>query len=183
MSHPEEGKEVFNENETLEIRKNQADMFLHKEIEENNKTAFLIMPFVTFISLCLLYISWFNFWSVLLILFIVICVCGAIAFLAENREYKKYLELIYMDTSVLEKVEKLMEAKKEQDVKQEAIKKHSDEVKAMNYKLSHPQCPNCGSTNTKPIGNVNRAASVAMWGLASSKIGKQYQCNRCNHKW
>lgn len=93
------------------------------------------------------------------------------------------MELIYTDISILEEVERLMQIKKEQDARQEAIKKHNDEVKAINYKLSHPKCPNCGSTNTKQISNVNRAASVAMWGLASSKIGKQYQCNQCNHKW
>lgn len=51
------------------------------------------------------------------------------------------------------------------------------------HSAAHPKCPSCGSTNTKKIGNLNRTASVAMWGLASSKIGKQYQCNKCGHKW
>lgn len=87
--------------------------------------------------------------------------------------------MIYTDVSILEEVEKLMQIKKAENAKKEAIKKQNDEIQA----LSHPKCPNCGSTNTKQISNVNRAASVAMWGLASSKIGKQYQCNRCNHKW
>lgn len=47
----------------------------------------------------------------------------------------------------------------------------------------HPKCPMCGSTNTEKIGTINRAASVAAVGLASSKIGKQYQCKNCKHKW
>ena len=46
-----------------------------------------------------------------------------------------------------------------------------------------PKCPNCGSTNTVKIGTLNRAASVVAVGLASSKIGKQYQCKNCKHKW
>lgn len=178
-----ERTEIFNENELLGIRKNQADVFLHKEVANNNTIAFLLVPFLLFISLCWLWISWFNFWSVLLIIFIAFCVFGEIGILQENKKFKKYLELIYTDVSILEEVERLMKIKKEQDARQEAIKKQNDEVKAMNYKLSHPQCPNCGSTNTKQISNANRVASVAMWGLASSKIGKQYQCNRCNHKW
>ena len=45
------------------------------------------------------------------------------------------------------------------------------------------KCPVCGSTNTKELSNLNRTASVATWGLASSKIGKQYECKSCGHKW
>ncbi len=45
------------------------------------------------------------------------------------------------------------------------------------------RCPECGSTDTKRISADNRAFSVAVYGLASSKIGKQYQCNNCGHKW
>lgn len=41
------------------------------------------------------------------------------------------------------------------------------------------KCPYCNSTNVKKIGNVNRVASVAMVGIASSKIGKQWHCNNC----
>ena len=47
----------------------------------------------------------------------------------------------------------------------------------------HPKCPMCGSSNTTQISTLNRAASVAAVGLASSKIGKQYQCKNCKHKW
>lgn len=47
----------------------------------------------------------------------------------------------------------------------------------------HPKCPICGSTNTERISTLNRTVSVAAVGLASSKIGKQYQCKRCKHKW
>lgn len=49
--------------------------------------------------------------------------------------------------------------------------------------LEHPQCPMCGSRNTQKISTMNRTISVGVAGLASSKIGKQYECRRCNHKW
>lgn len=45
------------------------------------------------------------------------------------------------------------------------------------------KCPVCGSTNVKRISDLNRTVSVATLGLASSKIGKQYECGKCKHKW
>lgn len=45
------------------------------------------------------------------------------------------------------------------------------------------KCPNCGSINTKKISTSSRAASVAMVGVASSKIGKQFECKKCGYKW
>lgn len=50
-------------------------------------------------------------------------------------------------------------------------------------RLKHPTCPLCGSNNTVKIGTLNRGLSVAFTGLASSKIGKQYECKECHHKW
>ena len=49
--------------------------------------------------------------------------------------------------------------------------------------LKRPKCPMCGSTDTQIISTLNRAVSVGMVGLASSKIGKQYECKKCKHKW
>lgn len=45
------------------------------------------------------------------------------------------------------------------------------------------KCPICGSTNVTKISTVNRAVSIGLLGLASSKIGKQYECKKCKHKW
>lgn len=44
-------------------------------------------------------------------------------------------------------------------------------------------CPMCGSKKVRRIGTANRAASIAVTGLASGKIGKQYECDNCRHKW
>lgn len=46
-----------------------------------------------------------------------------------------------------------------------------------------PICPHCNSNNTYRITELNRALSIATVGLASSKIGKQYGCHNCKHKW
>ena len=44
-------------------------------------------------------------------------------------------------------------------------------------------CPMCGSKKAKKISDLNRASSIAVFGVASSKIGKQYECDNCNYKW
>lgn len=46
-----------------------------------------------------------------------------------------------------------------------------------------PKCLVCGSTNISKISTLNRTVSVATVGLVSSKIGKQYECKNCKHKW
>lgn len=45
------------------------------------------------------------------------------------------------------------------------------------------KCPNCGSANTKRITTVDRVVSTTMVGVASSKIGKQFECKDCGYKW
>lgn len=42
------------------------------------------------------------------------------------------------------------------------------------------KCPFCQSTSVKKLGSVGRLASIGFWGLASSKVGKQWHCKNCN---
>lgn len=50
--------------------------------------------------------------------------------------------------------------------------------------LEHkPKCPTCGSDNIKKISATSKAASVAMWGLLSRKVHKQWHCNHCGSEW
>lgn len=42
------------------------------------------------------------------------------------------------------------------------------------------KCPYCKSTAVSKIGSVGRFASVGFWGIASSKVGKQWHCHNCN---
>ncbi len=46
-----------------------------------------------------------------------------------------------------------------------------------------PKCPTCQSTNIKKISALNRGASIAIFGLFSSKINKQFECENCGYKW
>lgn len=68
------------------------------------------------------------------------------------------------------------------DARLEYSKMQSEELKAEEA-LKHPKCPMCGSTDTQIISTLNRAVSIGTVGLASSKIGKQYECKKCKHKW
>lgn len=53
----------------------------------------------------------------------------------------------------------------------------------MKQPTNQPKCPLCNSTNLKSISTINRATSVAVVGLASSKIGKQWECKNCGNKF
>ena len=52
-----------------------------------------------------------------------------------------------------------------------------------NQQANIPTCPTCGSTNVRHISTLNRAVSIGVFGLFSSKIGKNYECLNCKAKW
>ena len=77
------------------------------------------------------------------------------------------------------------------DHRDEILAKQSEEF---NAKMEHgkaildeknrvSKCPSCGSSNVSKIGVVGRAASFALAGFASSKIGKTHKCNHCGTTW
>ena len=45
--------------------------------------------------------------------------------------------------------------------------------------LNKPKCPTCQSTNIKKISGLSKAGSVAMFGIFSQKVKKQWHCNGC----
>lgn len=47
------------------------------------------------------------------------------------------------------------------------------------------KCPSCGAGHNKikKISTMNRAVSIGVVGLASNKIGKQFECTSCHYKW
>lgn len=49
--------------------------------------------------------------------------------------------------------------------------------------LDRPKCPHCKSDKIEKITTTSRVVSVAMVGVASGKIGKQYKCKDCKHMW
>lgn len=45
--------------------------------------------------------------------------------------------------------------------------------------LNKVHCPYCNSTNCKKISGVSKATSVAMFGIFSQNVKKQWHCNNC----
>lgn len=77
--------------------------------------------------------------------------------------------------------------KEQKEILQKRIRK-SEESRINEYQQKYLaehniHCPYCHSTNVTKIGTVNRAVSVGMLGLASSKIGKTHKCNDCGSTW
>ena len=75
---------------------------------------------------------------------------------------------------------RLSRAAEQQDQQRSATPTCFNETKYLDNCLT---CPMCGSHVVKKLTTAERAVSVAAWGLASGKIGKQYECKDCGHKW
>ena len=80
------------------------------------------------------------------------------------------------------KSEKADTKNKQQEKWNKAIQDVMKSEKA-DTKNNVPKCPTCSSTNIKKIGSVNKTVSIALFGIFSSKIGKQFQCLECGYKW
>lgn len=46
-----------------------------------------------------------------------------------------------------------------------------------------PKCPTCQSTSIRKISGLSKAGSVALWGIFSQKVKKQWHCNNCGSEW
>ncbi len=73
------------------------------------------------------------------------------------------------------------ERKEEKDYQE--FKEQSKRDVAAYY--GHPTitCPTCGSTNTKKISGLSKAASVGLFGIFSQKVKHQFHCNNCGYEW
>lgn len=46
-----------------------------------------------------------------------------------------------------------------------------------------PKCPTCNSIKIRKISATSKVASVAMWGVLSRKVHKQWHCDTCGSEW
>lgn len=94
-----------------------------------------------------------------------------------NLEFVQYMMDLYK-TDIVEYESKMM------PYREQAEKIYQKENEEYNRRVqSQPHCPNCNSTDIKKIRTANRMFSVSLFGLASNKIGKTYECMRCRYKW
>lgn len=82
------------------------------------------------------------------------------------------------DQSAVQHRYDVLKRRKQDEERQERIQEQAN-IPAPNI----PKCPVCGSTNIEQIGAFNRAASTVAFGIASSKIGKQWHCKNCGYNF
>ncbi|MGM9586988.1 MAG: hypothetical protein ACI3VA_05830 [Candidatus Limivicinus sp.] len=64
------------------------------------------------------------------------------------------------------------------------IQREAEERAAQQPKpIYFPKCPNCGSPAVQKISDASKGVSFALFGVFSSKFGKQYECKNCGYKW
>ena len=120
-------------------------------------------------------VGWFGFLGFIfgpVVGFTALLFFGIIAYLIARSDYKEALEKYQLAMTDFEKY-------KRQELMEEQIR----ETRKAAEEAAKPRCPQCNSTNIEKISTVNRATSIAMTGLASNKIGKQYKCKDCKHMW
>ena len=94
---------------------------------------------------------------------------------------RKYPKIFIKCPKCNQQLIKLSTENKQLDKQVNEIKKEIQEYQENQSNI--PKCPTCGSTNVKHISTLNRAVSIGVFGLFSSKIGKNYECLHCKAKW
>lgn len=167
-------------------RKEEARNFCYKEL---NKMWILLA--VSIVSLVFgglgLYAFLKDGFGLLLFICIILLLFGLLGIISCPSEIVKINARIKDIEFNLDEVEEYVAKEKERQQKLQAIederKAQEEARKREQYQYDHPECPVCKSHNTSRISTLNRAVSVGVAGLASSKIGKQYECYHCKHKW
>ena len=114
-----------------------------------------------------------------------IAVAGIIGYLflsSAIKDYRKECELYRLAQTDFDEYAKIKAAQIAtlKSIEIENAERMEREQKEKMDKL--PYCPICGKKeNVVRISSLNRTASVATFGLASAKIGKQYECKHCKH--
>lgn len=97
-------------------------------------------------------------------------------FAMEQKVIKEYISKLptFDEYAMYDRLEK-KRIQKEQAARN-AQRRREEEAKK-------PHCPTCNSTNIKKISGLSKAGSVALFGLFSQKVKKQWHCNSCGSEW
>ena len=122
----------------------------------------------------------FTLFSILGIISAASFVIAAICYGLSRKYHREEL----VAKSEFDSVEEVLNQEAKEDAErderiQKERRERADAIKA----AQHPQCPACKGYNTQRISTTKRVVSTSMVGLASSTIGKQYECKDCLHKW
>jgi len=157
-------------NQDAFIRQNQARI---SELQSANKKRVVLL-----VVLSVLFIAGFplDLWE----LSVIVAVAAVYPFsgvLSDNRKIERFQNEIDAASTDFERFQnECGAAYRSASARLHALRDRQDSA-------NRPRCPTCGSYNVQPISTASRVASVAAVGLASSKIGKTFQCLDCKYKW
>lgn len=105
-----------------------------------------------------------------------------------NNDYNEYQDFISHYAKLRSTL--IKNSEKDDNKTEYIVQKNESEIRSSDKISSNkdsinslPKCPNCNSIFIETISNFERIASVGMFGLASSKIGKTKKCKSCGYKW
>ena len=99
--------------------------------------------------------------------------------IAESSNYNRAVVLAMIDLKQKDPIEYQLKLN-QFEIQYNEKKKMKSQTKS-SYTSSKPtvSCPYCKSTNTTKITATSKAVSVAVWGIFSRKVHKQWHCNSC----
>lgn len=113
-----------------------------------------------------------EFGTIFLVYLLLVIVPLCVYYFSKYSKAMEEYELAQMDFEAYQR-----QIVKEQDEEFARIKAEAQRV------ANSPKCPMCGSHDIQKISTTSRVISVATVGLASGKLGKQYECKNCKHRW
>lgn len=184
----------LNDNINLDDRKRCANLYLNNKYTKYQRTLIVCLIILVFSCIATVFgcitiyreheLYFLTFIEGLIFLFSLVISINSVL---ELSKIKKYIRRIYKNIDTLVEVESMIDTDNKVEEKILEIRNKQIELQKIaqehNYKLEHPQCPTCGGHNTRRITTMNRAVSVGVVGLASSKIGKSFECLDCKYKW
>ena len=162
---------------SVETQKRKFDILKDLSDQRKKIKKDLLLFFIMLVLFGLVYYvtEWLLF-AIIDILLVLVIINTLLVDLPKNSRRAKQVELNQNVDEIEAEVKKEKQQQAEIDAKSKAVKEAQ-------YAHDHPECPMCKSHYTHRISTTNRAASIALVGLASGKIGKQYECLNCKHKW
>lgn len=174
-----------NKKEDEEIEKGSAEISISKIdlfFNKSTKLGLACTFFAVFLLLCLLLNQKYSTNSINeLYLFVVIFLVGGFVNLNIGLRQLSDIQKIFQkhknnEKKLKEEIFKYYKNKEDTDrIMNQMIIKSFKKNKTDNG----AKCPYCNSTNTTKITVAKRSVSTYLFGLGSSKVGKQWHCNNC----
>jgi len=128
----------------------------------------------------------FGFWAFSSggIIFVILGIIGfGVAYFA-FKDYKNDLYKYHLSQTDRDAYDKYVIEEREKRIEeQRLLNQQRAEKEAKKYNHYRYKCPMCQSNKIMNISTTKKVVSTEVFGLASNKIGKTYQCDDCKYMW